>query len=94
MPSCVAYNCVNRSEGSGSEISMYSFPRHDKARMCQWVKKINRKNWKPNSNSRICASTFSHIQKTEIICCSDCFCLTLRPHNIQDTGGEYGPEGK
>ncbi|KAJ7994926.1 hypothetical protein DPEC_G00254580 [Dallia pectoralis] len=58
MPSCVAYNCVNRSDGS-PKVTLFSFPALDKKRMRQWVRNINRKNWTPSRHSRICAHHFT-----------------------------------
>uniref|UniRef100_A0A8D0CP86 THAP-type domain-containing protein n=1 Tax=Sander lucioperca TaxID=283035 RepID=A0A8D0CP86_SANLU len=44
MPSCVAHNFF---------LSLI------KKRRCQWVRNINRKNWKPSRHSRICAHHFT-----------------------------------
>ncbi|XP_063754136.1 THAP domain-containing protein 1-like [Eleginops maclovinus] len=59
MPSCVAFNCKKRTAEKGAKVSLFRFPHHDKARMLSWVHNINRKNWMPSPDSRLCALHFT-----------------------------------
>lgn len=59
MPSCVAFNCKKRTAEKGATVSLFRFPHHDKARMLSWVHNINRKNWMPSPDSRLCALHFT-----------------------------------
>ncbi|KAM6943911.1 peroxynitrite isomerase THAP4-like [Lycodopsis pacificus] len=59
MPSCVAFNCVMRSDRSGSKVPLFRFPRHHEARLRLWVANVKRKNWEPSANSRLCALHFT-----------------------------------
>lgn len=56
VKSCCAVGCSNRCI-PGSRLSFYRFPT-DPARKSLWITKINRKNWAPNDNSRVCSAHF------------------------------------
>ena len=57
--SCVAYGCTNRicEEIRERNISFHSFPKNDIIRQ-QWINAVNRKNWEPSKNSRLCSVHF------------------------------------
>ncbi|KAK9521987.1 hypothetical protein VZT92_018487 [Zoarces viviparus] len=59
MPSCVAFNCVMRSDRSGSRVPLFRFPQHHAARLRLWVANVKRRNWEPSANSRLCALHFT-----------------------------------
>ncbi|XP_075938546.1 uncharacterized protein LOC142939206 isoform X1 [Anarhichas minor] len=59
MPSCVAFNCVMRSDRSGSKVPLFRFPHHHEARLRLWVTSVKRKNWEPSADSRLCALHFT-----------------------------------
>jgi len=50
----VAYNCANES---GSGRSMDSFPQY-KTRLRNWLRNMNREQWKPTCPSKLCGRHF------------------------------------
>ena len=54
MVYCAAYNCTN---GSASGWSMHSFPKN-KTRLREWVRNMNRVQWKPTCHSKLCGRHF------------------------------------
>ena len=58
MPNrCAAFGCNNNSKDH-PQLSFHLFPKDKKLSKC-WEGKINRKNWKPSSTSRICSAHFN-----------------------------------
>lgn len=57
MGKCVAPNCRNRD---GKGFRMFRFPR-DTARRQQWKQNMNRDNWEPTNESRLCEVKISKL---------------------------------
>lgn len=54
--SCCAYGCTNRFV-KGSGIGFYRFPR-DVERRSRWIKAVQRVDWEPLEETRICGKHF------------------------------------
>ncbi|XP_045172251.2 uncharacterized protein LOC123534193 [Mercenaria mercenaria] len=58
VQSCVVVGCTNRWE-KGSKVSWHRIPNENNpVRRKQWLSAINRKNWNPNSQDRVCGKHF------------------------------------
>ena len=56
MPSCVVTACTTGNYGK-VEFQTFPFPKSQKLKE-KWINQVNRDNWKPNQNSRVCAKHF------------------------------------
>ncbi|XP_069136298.1 uncharacterized protein [Argopecten irradians] len=56
---CVVYRCSNRQNQEAKEkgVSFFRFPKDSRKRKA-WVTAVNRANWLPNEESRICSEHF------------------------------------
>ena len=69
---CAAINCKSgySSEEKKLNITYHSFPLKDEELLCNWLKNIARKNFKPSKYSKLCSLHFkaddfievSHVQ--------------------------------
>ncbi|XP_052284750.1 uncharacterized protein LOC127881097 [Dreissena polymorpha] len=58
VQSCVVVGCTNRWE-KGSRLSWHRIPsKNDQERRNNWLSSINRKNWQPNNQDRVCGNHF------------------------------------
>ena len=56
MPGCVVTGCTTGNYGK-VEFQTFPFPKSQKLKE-KWINQVNRDNWKPNQNSRVCAKHF------------------------------------
>lgn len=58
VQSCVIVGCTNRWQ-KGTPISWHRIPgENNPERRKKWLAAINRKNWKPTSQDRVCGKHF------------------------------------
>ena len=59
MPQCSVFGCCNKS-GINREFTYHQFPCREKQRKIyrQWLAAINRKNWTPTVNAKVCSKHF------------------------------------
>ena len=57
---CVVFGCKSGYSSQSHKVSGFSFPfeKPDLLILVQWIKFVNRKNWKPSKHSIICAKHF------------------------------------
>ena len=67
MPTCVVLGCHSGSGREEKKYQLETFPKSEEFKQ-KWIEKINRKDFEPSFNSRIC---FKHFRKSDFISCDD-----------------------
>ena len=87
MPQCSAFGCNNVSgsrlcNNSEKKISFHVFPLKKPSLLRSWLRNVNRKNFKPTKDSRICSEHFTE----------DCFVADKYAQHLASlakAGGEF-----
>ena len=67
MPTCVVLGCHSGSGREEKKYQLESFPKSEEFKQ-KWIEKINRKDFEPSFNSRIC---FKHFRRSDFLPCDD-----------------------
>ena len=62
MPQCSAFGCNNvtgKSSNAKAKITFHVFPLRKPSLLRSWLHNVNRKNFRPTPNSRICSEHFT-----------------------------------